>query len=414
MGMADGESLDMATIAVRPESTMTQDADAKTDFLAELAAAIEANSFARLALGKFRGEGEPRKAVATLVAIKGKPQIKLVTSFPRNDETKTLAIGDGMALVRSLIGVDYMSATLLTTERDIRLDYSRKGVPHIAKAKPTLKSSAVSPHDREKAYLVPPNRPYLKALDVADREGRIKPSMQGKYRQICRFIEIAADLMAESAFADDAPLRVFDIGSGKGYLTFAFYDYVTMTLQRPCRMTGVELRGDLVELCNRLAQELRFDGLTFVADEASRAPAAAVDIVIALHACDTATDDAIAFGANSSARLILSAPCCQHEIAPQIKDTGEGLKGLIKYPLLKQRQADLVTDAARALLLEASGYKVRLIEFVSTEHTSKNILIAAVKSATVDRSAARQQFRELQDAIGFSTQHLASQLKDVE
>jgi SAM-dependent methyltransferase len=362
-------------------------------------------------LGKFRGEGETRKAVATLASIKDKPQLKLVTSLPRKDETKTFAIDDGIEFIAKLIGKTYMSATLFTNEHDVRLEYSRKGVPRLSVGKPTLKPSAPSPHDRQKAYLVPPDRPYLRALDVADREGRIKPTMQGKYRQICRFIEIAADLIAESEFDSAAPLTVVDIGSGKGYLTFAFYDYVT-TLGRACRMTGIDVRDDLIAFCNGLARELDFSGLSFVAEDASRASSQSTDVVIALHACDTATDEAMALGVHSNARLILSAPCCQHEIAPQIRDTGEGLKGLIKYPLLKQRQADLVTDAARALLLEASGYKVRLIEFTSTEHTSKNILIAAVKSAKVDRSAARQQFLALKDAIGFSTHHLASQLKD--
>lgn len=393
---------------------MTSATDVKNEFIAALLSAVEDNSFAKMTLGKFRGEGDTRKAVATLVLIKDKPHLKLVTSYSRKDETKTLAIEQGVEFIGSLIGADYMSATLFTNARDVRLDYSRKGVPHLSTGKPTMASSAPQAHDRQKAYLVPANRPYLKALEVADRDGRIKPTMQGKYRQICRFIEIAADLIPECAFEESAPITVVDIGSGKGYLTFAFYDYVTTTLKRSCRMTGIELRSDLVALCNNLARDLNFDGLKFVAEEAAQADTPAADIVIALHACDTATDDAMAFGINSGARLILSAPCCQHEIAPQIKDSGEGLKGLIKYPLLKQRQADLVTDAARALLLEASGYKVRLIEFVSTEHTSKNILIAAVKSATVDRSAALQQFRALQNAIGFSTHHLASQLKDAE
>ncbi|MBS0252039.1 MAG: SAM-dependent methyltransferase [Proteobacteria bacterium] len=392
---------------------MTSATDVKGEFIAALSSAAGDNSFVKLTLGKFRGEGSTRKAVVTLVLIKDKPHLKLVTSYSRKDETKTFAIDQGVQFIADLIGTDYMSATLFTNVRDVRLDYSRKGVPHLSAGKPTMPSAAPQAHDRQKAYLVPADRPYLKALEVADRDGRIKPTMQGKYRQICRFIEIAADLISECAFEKSAPITVVDIGSGKGYLTFAFYDYVTTTLQRPCRMTGIELRSDLVTLCNNLARDLKFDGLKFVAEAAAQTDAPA-DIVIALHACDTATDDAMAFGINSGARLILSAPCCQHEIAPQIKDTGEGLKGLIKYPLLKQRQADLVTDAARALLLEASGYKVRLIEFVSTEHTSKNILIAAVTSATVDRSAALQQFRALQNTIGFSTHHLASQLKDAE
>lgn len=393
---------------------MKPDEHPKFTFVTAVRGAIEDTSFAKLALGKFRGEGETRKAVATLVAIKGKSQLKLVTSFPRKDETKTFAIDEGIEFIAKLIGKQFMSATLFTSERDVRLDYSRKGVPHLAIGKPTLQSAAPQAHDRQKTYLVAPDRPYLKALDVSDREGQIKPTMQGKYRQICRFIEIAADLIPECSFDAEVPLTVVDIGSGKGYLTFAFYDYVTTSLGRKCRMTGIELRSDLVSLCNGIAEDLGFDGLTFVAEEAPSASSSSVDIVIALHACDTATDDAMAFGVSAGARLILSAPCCQHEIAPQVHDTQKGLKGLIKYPLLKQRQADLVTDAARALLLEASGYKVKLIEFVSTEHTSKNILIAAVKSTTVDRSAARQQFRELQEMIGFSEQRLASQLKAAE
>jgi len=393
---------------------MKPDEHPKFSFVNAIRDAIDDMSFAKLTLGKFRGEGEERKAVATLVVIKDRPQMKFVTSFPRKDETKTFAIDEGIEFIARLVGKQYMSATLFTSRRDVRIEYSRKGVPRLSVGKATSALSAPQPHDRQKAYLVPPDRPYLHALGVADREGRVKPTMQGKYRQICRFIEIADDLIAESAFENGAPITVIDIGSGKGYLTFAFYDYVTTALGRACQTMGIELRPDLVDLCNHLAQDLTFGGLSFVAEEAARAAADTVDVVIALHACDTATDDAMAFGIKSGARLILSAPCCQHEIAPQIRDTGEGLKGLIKYPLLKQRQADLVTDAARALLLEASGYKVRLIEFVSTEHTSKNILIAAVKSSSVDRTAARQQFQALQTTIGFSTHHLASQLKDAD
>jgi hypothetical protein len=412
--MAHGKDCSVAAIAVRSDKLMTTEEHPKFAFVSALRDAIADESFAKLSLGKFRGEGETRKAIATLVATKDKPQLKLVTSYPRKDETKTFDIARGIEFIAKLIGKQFMSATLFTSAHDLRLDYSRKGVPHLAIGKPTLQSSAPMPHDRQKAYLVPPDRPYLQALDVADREGRIKPTMQGKYRQICRFVEIAADLIPECGFEAIAPLSVVDIGSGKGYLTFAFYDYVTTNLLRPCRMLGIERRSDLVSLCNDIAKNLNFVGLTFVAEEASQASSPNVDIVVALHACDTATDEAMAFGVSTSARLILSAPCCQHEIAPQIRDVENGLKGLLKYPLLKQRQADLVTDAARALLLEASGYKVRLIEFVSTEHTAKNILIAASKSATIDRSAALQQFQELQKLIGFSAHRLASQLKDAE
>ncbi|HET6387893.1 SAM-dependent methyltransferase [Hyphomicrobium sp.] len=412
--MADGKDHGVASGAVRSDDVMKRDGDAKQAFMTALSSALNDGSFAKLTLGKFRGPGEASKAVATLVMLKDAPHLKVVTSFPRKDETKTYKIEEGLRAIGSLIGDTYMSATLFSTARDVRLDYSRKGVPHLAVGKATLKSAQPAAHDRKKDYLVPPDRPYLKALQVADSEGRIKPSMQGKYRQICRFIELADDLIKDSELRGDAPLTVIDIGSGKGYLTFAFYDHVTTQMGRRCQMTGIEMRPELVDLCNRLARDLDFDGLSFVAEEASRASPPRADIIIALHACDTATDDAMALGVRGKASLILSAPCCQHEIAPQVKDTGEGLQGLIKFPLLKQRQADLVTDAARALLLEASGYKVKMIEFVSTEHTSKNILIAAVKSSHADRVAARAQYQALKSMTGFSTQHLESQLKDAE
>ena len=388
--------------------------DKKAAFLAAVAEAIEKESFIKLALGKFRGEREPSKAVATLVLLKGRPHLKLVTSFARKDDTKTFTPAEGVERFGALLGAAYQSATLFSTSRDMTLTYSRKREAHLSAGKPTLTLSASRTHDRAKTHLVAPERPYLKVLQVTDAEGRVKPTMQGKHRQICRFIEIADALLKESGIAHNTTLSVVDIGSGKGYLTFALYDHLTTTLGRDCRMMGIELRSDLVDFCNGVARELGFSGLSFVAVEAHKADAASVDVVIALHACDTATDDAMAFGVGANASLILSAPCCQHELAPQLKDVADGLKGLIKYPLLKQRQADLITDAARALLLEASGYKVKIIEFVSTEHTPKNILIAALKSDAVDRDGARRQYRSLKAATGFSTHHLASRLKSLD
>jgi SAM-dependent methyltransferase len=394
---------------------MTRTNDKKAAFVAALAAALDAKTFIKLTLGKFRGEGEPSKAVATLVALKGVPHLKLVTSLARKDDTKTFSINDGINHIKAKIGERYLSATLFSTDRDVTLTYSKKREPQLTSGKPTLKTAEPAAHDRVKSYLVAPDRPYLKALQVSDAEGRIKPTMQGKYRQICRFIEIFDGLLKEAdQRKPDEPLSILDIGSGKGYLTFALYDHLTTTLGRTCRMTGIEVRGDLVKLCNELARSLNFSGLAFEAAEAQQRFATRADIVIALHACDTATDDAMALGIAADAQMILAAPCCQHELAPQIKDTSEGFSGVIKYPLLKQRQADLVTDAARALLLEASGYKVKVIEFVSTEHTAKNILIAATKSTNVNSDRAKRQYQELKRVMGFETHHLASQLKDVE
>jgi len=393
---------------------MTNKDNQKSEFIKALAGALEGKTFIKLTLGKFRGTGEASKAVATLVALKDIPHLKLVTSFARKDDTKTFSINDGINHIKSQIGEAYLSATVFSTDRDVTLTYSKKREPHLTSGKPTLSAAESAVHDRAKSYLVPPDRLYLKALQVSDAEGRIKPTMQGKYRQICRFIEIFDGLLKESdRLEENRPLSILDIGSGKGYLTFALYDHLRTTLGKECRMTGIEMRSDLVKLCNDLARTLKFSGLSFDAVEAGEKRTAA-DVVIALHACDTATDDAMALGIGANAKMILAAPCCQHELAPQISDASAGLAGIIKYPLLKQRQADLVTDAARALLLEASGYKVKVIEFVSTEHTAKNILIAATHSGNVNRDRAKRQYHELKRATGFEVHHLAAQLKGVE
>jgi hypothetical protein len=375
-----------------------------------VAKAIDDQTFVKLTLGKYRGEGEPQKAVAVLILLKGEPHLKFVTRRGRKEETTNVSITAAADYIASVVGKPFLSATLFTTESDVSLTYSKKGEARLARAKPTLVAAAPATHDRAKAYLVPPDRPYLKALQVSDAEGRVKPSMQGKYRQICRFVEIVDGLIKESDLAQTAELSIVDIGSGKGYLTFALYDHVTTKLGRSCRMRGIEVRADLVEFCDGLTKKVGFSGLSFAAGEAAEI-AADADVVIALHACDTATDDALALGIKAAAKLVLVAPCCQHELAPQIKATAEGIDALIKYPLLKQRLADLVTDAARALLLEASGYKTKVIEFVATEHTAKNIMIAAVRTGA-HGAQARRQYDALKHATGFAQHHLDTQLRD--
>ena len=209
---------------------------------------------------------------------------------------------------------------------------------------------------------------------------------------------------------DAAALRVTDIGSGKGYLTFALYDHLASKLGKAAVVTGIEVRPELVALCNGLAKKSGFSGLAFEAVAAAQSVARASDVMIALHACDTATDDAIYQGIKGNAALIVTAPCCQHELAPQLARADKALDGLMKFGLFKQRQADLVTDAARCLLLEAEGYKVKVIEFVSTEHTAKNILIAAIRDARVDRTQAQTQYAALKAQMGFTSQHLETLL----
>lgn len=373
-------------------------------------AALDDHSFVRLTLGKFRGTGDVKKLVATPVEIAGEGKLHVVTSHARKDVTANIALEDAHAFFEARIGADFLSATLFTTARDLTLMYNKKREPQLSTAKPSFAVRPPVTHDRDKAYAVAADRPFLGALGLTSEDNRVKPSMFGKYKQICRFIEIAGELIRDSALASKQDLAVSDIGAGKGYLTFALFDYLTGTLGKRVAMTAIEVRDDLVEQGNARAAALEFNGLKFAEANSAQMTAADTDILIALHACDTASDDAIALGIEAGAALILVAPCCQHELAPQLSPV-DALQGLTRFGLFKQRQADLVTDAARALLLESEGYSVKAIEFVSTEHTAKNILIAAVKSGTVDRTRARSDYEALKHSFGFKSHHLETRLK---
>jgi hypothetical protein len=225
-------------------------------------------------------------------------------------------------------------------------------------------------------------------------------------------VEILDQLLASSPLQVAERLRVVDIGSGKGYLTFALHQHLAQRPGRRPQTLGLEANRELADQCSAVAAACDIEGLTFAATRAETftmlqaGDGGTVDVLIALHACDTATDDAIHLGITGQAGLIVCAPCCQHEIAPQLEAQASQIGGLLKFGLLRQRQADLVTDAARALLLEAHGYEVRVIEFVSTEHTAKNLMIAAVRSAAVDRRGATEQYRRLAEFAGFQRHRL--------
>ncbi len=367
---------------------------------------IADGSFLKITLGKYRGKGEARKCAVTLVMLKEQPNLRFVTSAGTQVLTENERPEAAIERLSGMIGTDYYSAVLFTLREDITLAYSKKRIGRLTRGKPTLTQAPSTEHNRQKTYLVDPKAPYLAHLDVTHADGQVKPSMYAKFRQICRFVEIVDQLLAGSELRDATAPHIVDIGSGKGYLTFALHEHFAKRLGRSPVTRGVEANRVLVEKCNAIAAQCNIAGLTFEAGRAEKQTSDTLDILIALHACDTATDDAIHLGLMSNAAMIICAPCCQHELAPQLKTQATPLAGLLKYGLLKQRQADLFTDACRALLLEARGYEVRMIEFVSSEHTSKNLMIAAVRSNAVDRKAAAEQYEHLAGIAGFEHQRL--------
>ena len=253
-------------------------------------------------------------------------------------------------------------------------------------------------HNRTKQYILQEGAPidFLVGLDVMTPEGKVRKERYDKFRQINRYLEFIADVLEE--LPKDGVVRIIDFGCGKSYLTFAMYYYLHEMQHLEVEINGLDLKKDVIERCNALATKLGYKGLSFEqGDIADYSGATEVDLVVSLHACDTATDHAIAKAVSWDAKVILAVPCCQHELNRQIKN--DMLKPLLKYGVIKERIAALMTDAVRANLLEELGYKVQILEFIDMEHTPKNLLIRAVKNplmrATGNKSNLQQCLEEL-------------------
>jgi SAM-dependent methyltransferase len=262
-------------------------------------------------------------------------------------------------------------------------------------------------HDREKHRYVDLERPFLTALGVTNEQHQLVPAMARKWKQINKFVEVLDHALAGTALAQAERLDVVDFGSGKGYLTFATHEHLRNARALPAFVAGVELREDMVALCNGAAQRLGLEGLRFEQGDVRSVVPPKIDIMIALHACDTATDDALAKGVQAGAALLVVAPCCQKELRPQLS-AAPVLAPALRHGIFQERHAEFATDALRALLLEWAGYDTKVFEFISTEHTAKNLMIAATKRAGETRTEeAAARVRELAAFYGIKSQALA-------
>jgi cyclopropane fatty-acyl-phospholipid synthase-like methyltransferase len=231
-------------------------------------------------------------------------------------------------------------------------------------------------HDRSKNRLLNPTAPWLHLLGITNAKGDVLAAHQDKWRQINKYLETIESLLRDSPLQTGA--HIADMGSGKGYLTFALYDFLQNHLNLEPHITGIELRPALVDFCNKTAQQVGFQNLQFIAQDIAEYQPESLDMLIALHACDTATDLALAAGIRQKARILVVAPCCHKQIRREMQTQNE-LAPLLRHGILEERQAELVTDGIRALLLEAEGYQTKVFEFISTEHTAKNVMITATK-----------------------------------
>lgn len=385
--------------------------DQQLEFLTALRQALETDCFKRVTFSARAKADDKFKASFELVLGATKRMIKF-SSTDTPEETTELNIENLLDKVSQAPFSPFRAATLFTDTKDYHYAENRKGEPRFYSAKATMKD-VVQTHNKAKNYVLAENRPYLRGLGVAGSDGRIVKKYHPKFRQIANFVEIIDRDIGDFVASADRPISILDLGCGKGYLTFATYDYVASRAKHTPVGQGIDIKENVIDICNEIAENVGFDGLKFINARIDKNQPQNVDILIALHACDTATDDALALGVRANMNYLFCAPCCQAEISRQIGKAETSFDTIGQYPLMRRRQADLITDTARALLLTALGYDVKFLEFTPLEHTAKNVMLAGKKSAHVDRAKAFKDYQALKKATGFETHSLEENLKDL-
>lgn len=354
-----------------------------SEFIQIIEQSVAHGSFIKLTLSNKRvSASDLNNVYVKPVLIKERLLLSFVDRFKTKDITRNLELSEASTDIKRLLENVFIQGYLATTEVDYHLLINKKGNSTLLRKPPTSTTAPTLQHDKIKQRIIESgNRYYLYSLGVLNQEGKVKPDMQDKYRQINKYIEIVDGIIKDVNLP--AKVIVADMGSGKGYLTFGIYDYLTTRLEKEVEMTGVELRKELVDCCNKIAQEVSYKGLVFKEGTIEATELPSVDILIALHACDTATDEAIYRGIKSSAQVILCSPCCHKQVRRDMLTSGI-LSEITQYGILAERQAEILTDTIRALMLEAYGYRTNVAEFIATEHTPKNLIISAVKKKQTD------------------------------
>jgi hypothetical protein len=353
-------------------------------FFELLSGSIKEQGFIKLTLSDRRDKSNELKNVFVKpVEIKSALMLRFVYRYPTKDLTHNYKADEGLALIKKHIEQDFSKADLFTTTGDLHLTIVASEKMVLTRKPASTKKATDTQHDKaKKRYVVPENNIYLRELGITTEAGKVKSDKQDKFRQINKYVEIVEDIIEDADLPE--AFTIADMGAGKGYLTFALYDYLTNQMHLQPEVSGIEMRQALVDTCNAITAKAGFDKLGFRAGSIDAVDMPAVDMLIALHACDTATDQAIASGIKAGAQVIVCAPCCHKQVRKQIHPDN-ALSSITRFGILEERQAEIVTDTIRALVLEAFGYKTKVFEFISTEHTPKNLLITGIKSHTSDK-----------------------------
>jgi SAM-dependent methyltransferase len=376
---------------------------------------LEADSFVRITLSKpYQKSSDLKKIRIKLATIKKQPHLSFIYNHTTKDITKNHSIEAGISEIKTLLGTTFQIASLFSTDADYGLQINKKGKATFHKRPPTFNVAPQRTHDKAKQKLIQ-TPDYLQELGVLDANGHAKKGKGDKYKQINKFVEIMAGLLRNHATVGEKEnIEVVDMGSGKGYLTFALYDFLVNTLKKEAQVTGVEVRPDLIDLCNNIAEKVGFENLKFKKGYIGNFHLPKTDILIALHACDTATDDAIYKGIQAKSELIICAPCCHKQIRKQM-NCETHLGSILQYGIHKERMAEMVTDTIRALLLEVNGYQTKVFEFISTDHTGKNVMIVGQRVKEIsNQQIPLKKIADLKTEFGITEHYLEKLLKSGE
>jgi SAM-dependent methyltransferase len=380
------------------------------EFISEFKTSLENNTFVKLSLGNYQGKEENLKNIyLKKTLIKKEEKLSFTYRYKTRDIAKNYTFEEAVQLVDNFLQGDFFIATLFTISLELQFEILKNNKVTLKKKSVGIKDIPSTEHDKAKKRLIGSvDKGYLAELNITDQQGNVYKNAQDKYRQINHYVELLSPLLKEIPAHEK--LKVLDMGSGKGYLTFALYDYVTNVLQLNTSVTGVEYRPDLVQLCNQIARKTGFENLDFQQGSIEQYDSTGTNVLIALHACDTATDDAIHKGITAGSDLIVVAPCCHKQIRREIEKhkTVNELSFLTRHGIFLERQAEMVTDGIRALVLEYFGYKTKVFEFISDAHTPKNVMIVGTKDTrnSIDKNAVLKKIRETKQYFGIGYHHL--------
>lgn len=382
------------------------------ELLLAIEQAFQQQQLVKLVLSKYVGQ-EPnlQRIDIKMVNLRQVLQLSFLYHYQTQDMTKNYSWLEAKPILATLLAGQFKQINLLTSQQETQLLVSKKGKLSVSTKKITQAQALNVEHNRQKQRYLSLNKNYWPYLGITDQAQQLIPAMSRKWSQINKFIEIFDNAISEAKLDLTQPLSVVDFGSGKGYLTFAIHDYLRQAYQNQATVTGVELRDNLVSLCNTAVAACQLSGLQFYQGDVRSYQPQKLDVMIALHACDIATDYAIHTGIRLQAKVIMCAPCCHKQLRPQML-MPTVLKPMLQHGVHLGQEAEMITDALRALLLEAEGYQTQVFEFIALEHTSKNKMILAVKKTITEqkRAALLKQITELKKFYGIKEQCLESLL----